>query len=215
MIKYFYRHLIFLLIVAIPVIAIIFELKTKQRAIANLPAEELTSLILPFDLGTPATEELTRTIKYRILQDLKINSNNNLFKINLGHFSYHFENQLVIGCQKFKFIEIALNAEGVAFSGDTPKIVFTYPCETPNNPEVIEMPEISFSEITLLPPTTKDWIDPKSQIHFYFISMSDSWPTQWSIFSITFFSPGIQEKLKISGAEIPAVLKDVPTILLE
>jgi len=215
MLKYIYRHIIFLLIIAIPVIAIIFELKSKQRTIANHPADGIPSLILPFDLGQPTANELTRTIKFRILQELKIDSNNNLFNISLGHFSYHIDNELIIGCQKFKYIEVTLSAEGIAFSGDTPKVVFTYPCETPNNPELIELPEISLAEITNLPPSTKDWIDSKTRIHYYFISMAETWPTQWSIHGLTFFTPGSHEKLNISGAEIPVVLSKVPTISLE
>lgn len=213
--KYLLRHFIFILIVAIPVVAVLIELKSKQRSVANIPEQNEIVQALPFDLGSPLSSESTRTIKYRILQELKLSSESNNFKIQLGHFTYRNGDEIIIGCNQFKYIEIILNAEGIANSGSSPKIAFTYPCDATLNPELIESPIIPLGEITQLPISTKDWIDSITQVHYYFISTAEVWPTQWAIFSITFFTPGKEEKLKISGVEIPAVLKEPPTISLE
>lgn len=168
------------------------------------------------DLSHLSDEEFHRAFKYQILKDADFYKQDGKMGISLSSFMLKGESGgRVFVCEKYPLYDMIFAAEGVAISGEIPKMIVRGPCLISDDQAHIEPLTIPYEEILESPITQSEFTVPyaeRDHVKIFFRNTVETWPTQWNWIGIKFYGNNPEETLEMNGYEIISVLGEPLTI---
>lgn len=163
------------------------------------------------DLSEIAPADFQKAFKYQVLKSVFIEKSSAGSGISIGNFIIRDKDRnKIFACDKYKTIDFIFAAEGMAFSGEIPKMLVRGRCLVNSDQTHIEALPIPFAQI-LKSPLTQDSFSNETPgsnevVSIYFKNVTDFWPTEWTWIGLTLHSEDSNETLNITGYEIISVL---------
>ena len=127
--------------------------------------------------------------------------------LSTGHFLG--PRKPVSACTTYKYIEYYLRAEGIAVSGEPPRMKITALCEPSGNHESIETVKVNIIELVSLSPKDQV-IQFTDQIKIEMVDFPDEWPNQWVLEDIVL--KGDFESLSLGTDEVSKMSLPIRTV---
>jgi hypothetical protein len=189
----------------------------EKRGIASISGAVSSTMGRDYyDLSELSEPEFLKAFKTAMIRGLQVNKSSRGVGISLGIFQVKNDSGAkVYACEKYPNLEIILQADGVANSGNIPTLSVRGPCMVSDDGRRILPLEIPLKG---LPQKLRE--NPNYQVALgdrgesFVISAqdlySDYWPTDWNVVGIKLSND--QEVLEIDGYEIISLL-DQPLTL--
>jgi len=161
-----------------------------------------------FDLSHLVDDELEQAIKERLIGGLKlVKVGNTHISLQLGHFYLaNTDGVKVKVCDEFSKINIKLEAEGVALSGERPSMELWGDCISEPNSALINPLMIPFKDLLSKAPFEGDYQDRQnSNVSLRFFHTPDDWPLFWVLKQVNIETKN-GEEIEISREEISKIL---------
>lgn len=144
------------------------------------------------DISSLKGSDLRIASRDRLLSDARIFKKNGATAIELGHFiTKTMEGSKQFACRTYQRIRLVYQAEGLAESGETPKMVVEGPCQMSADINRIAPLWVPEQKIRANKPHDFqiDYEEQDVQMSFRFESMGSEWPAMWSLRSAMLFDP--------------------------
>ncbi len=185
--------------------------KSIGRGLASVdggaPADSEDSI----DLSPLSETDFNRAFKYKLVTPLAIVTAENSMGVQLGNFYIHgTDEQKIFVCSKYNVLELTFEAEGIAVSGNIPRMTVRGPCQTSEDFKSIQALSIPVQSILASPVQQTEFqvaseeSQDKTSIVFHY--PADSWPKQWNLVGIKLYSDYSTEVLAVTGYEIISIL---------
>lgn len=157
-----------------------------------------------------ASERLTASRK-RLVEDARIIEKPEQIGIELGHFvTIGKDNHRVLACEFYNKITMQFEGEGVAESGEKPKMELDGACHT-NLEDITRISAIwiPVKKITEGKPVDMDLAYPEmAGVQFRFQNMGSTWPKQWVLRSVRLYNEAeTGMEIRIGHDELKEILK--------
>jgi hypothetical protein len=121
-----------------------------------------------------------------------------------AHFTPNSNKTLDFICNVYPNMELHFKAEGMAVSGEIPKMILRGPCVKHKTKEKIEALRFNANTIMSTTPKDKTLKSVQNNVHIDFYDLSDSWPPTWLLTEIRFLKLNDADKqdLIIDSSEI-------------
>lgn len=218
------RQAIRLMMMVLALVALPFGLKKlEQKFNARMIAShEETNTRAPasadrFDLSLLDQAEFKKAFKYQMLGESLVIATPDAQGVRLGHFIMpDRDGKAVFACEKFGFIELIYSAEGIAISGEIPKMIVRGPCYESDDQKTIDALMIPFKEVLKAPLSQSQFRFPiagrRENVSVFFTNVVEKWPTLWNLTGIKLYSEKSSETLGITGYEIISVMGEPMTL---
>jgi hypothetical protein len=218
------RQAIRLMMMVLALVALPFGLKKLEqkfnaRMIASHDDKDNRSpaSVDRFDLSLLDQKEFMKAFKYQMLGESLVISTPDSQGVRLGHFIMSdSDGKAVFACEKFGFVELIYSAEGIAISGEIPKMIVRGPCNESDDQKTIEALMIPFQEILKAPLNQAQFRFPiagrRDNISLFFTNVVEKWPTLWNLTGVKLYSDKSSETLEINGYEIISVMGEPMTL---
>lgn len=170
-----------------------------------------------FDLSEASPEEFRKAFKYQVLKNVELDSFATGPGIKLGLFLMKSPaGSRVFVCDRYPTLDLYFAAEGIAISGEIPKMVVRIPCTVSEDQNHIAAFPIPFQQIFSSSvsqfefTTTAPGIREAGKI--YFRNVVDEWPQEWTWIGVKFYGQDASDTLEINGYEVISVLGE-PLVL--
>lgn len=197
----------------------VLEKKFKSRMVASHEgtADRAPASVDRFDLSNLEAQEFKKAFKYQTLAEALIISTPQAQGIRLGHFMMNDgTGKSVFACEKFPYIELLFAAEGIAISGEVPKMIVRGPCLVSNDQRTVEALMIPFTEILKSPVSQSQFRFPMAEhrenISVFFTNVVERWPLQWNLVGVKFYAEGSSEVLEMNGYEVISIMGEPMTL---
>lgn len=177
--------------------------KDKGRSPSGLPKR--------LDFYHLSGNAFTSQAKQRVVEEMQVMRDSGSVGIVLGNFAMKTEGgQRQLACDSFNQVEIVLEAEGVAVSGEKPTIVVRSPCNYTSDhidqiaPIWIPLNKFRQEKPTHFTETTEN------EVRYSFRSMGHDWPEQWNVASVRLLNEDENRELAVGQGEILKMTKNKP-----
>ncbi|MGZ3744060.1 MAG: hypothetical protein ACXWRE_06960 [Pseudobdellovibrionaceae bacterium] len=188
----------------------------QKRGLASLKGTTASSYkTTNLDLSDLSGKDFQRAFKIALIQGLQVQKNSQVLGLSFGLFSVQSSNGAkVYACEKYPNIEITLNAEGIANSGNIPSMIIRGPCLVSDDGNKIQAFAIPLKD---LPKNLRE--NPKWRVSLgnrgdsFMIStqyLYNEWPTLWNVVQVKLYND--QESLEMDGYEIISLLDQALTL---
>lgn len=164
-----------------------------------------------FDLSEASPAEFRKAFKYQMLKNVELVQLPEGPGLKLGLFLLkNASGAKVFVCDQYPTMDLHFMAEGVAISGEVPRMILRVPCIVSDDQKHIAAFPIPFDKI---------FSSPVSQYEFevsapglretgkiYFRSVADFWPTDWAWTGVKLYGRDPSDTLEINSYEVLSVL---------
>ena len=162
------------------------------------------------DLSELKGPEFLKAFKYALIQNAHGLADDNQVGFTFGNFLIAgSDGQKVYVCNQYPFIELNFVADGIAFSGEAPRIIVRGVCDTSSETMFIEALKIPYRDILALPLNQAEFVpaatDEHQRIKIEFRNIVDQWPRQWNLVGLKLYNDQGQS-LSLDGYEIISIL---------
>lgn len=188
-------------------------LRSASRKIASdnsVNGENTNSSVSEKDLSKLDAEEFARAFKYSLINPLSLVRGNGQMGVQLGNFYIKgTDQQKIFVCAKYNYIELVFQADGIAVSGEIPRMVIRGPCTNAQDMNFIQALPIPYQEVLKAPVSQTQFRLPIAdsndsvQINFHYVV--EQWPTDWNLVGVRLYSDYSSEILSLNGYEIIAI----------
>lgn len=188
----------------------------QKRGIASFNGVVMASNgVDRFDLSDLSGKDFQKAFKMALVQGFQIQKNSQGLGLALGLFLVQSRNgSKVYACEKYPNIEIILNAEGIANSGNIPSLMIRGPCLASEDGQKIQALAIPLKGLYNNLRENPMWRVPLGNRGDSFMISAqylyNEWPTNWNVMKVKLYND--QESLEIDGYEIISLL-DQPLTL--
>ncbi len=170
-----------------------------------------------YDLSEATPEEFKKAFKYQVLKNVSVENTAMGPAMQLGLFLIKNESGAkVFVCDQYPTVDVIFEAEGVAFSGEIPRMIVRVPCVVSADQKHIDIAPIPFARILQSAVSehefTTSFYNSPEQGKIYFRNVMEFWPTDWNFVGVTFYSADGQKTLQINGYEVISVLGEPLTL---
>lgn len=170
-----------------------------------------------FDLSEATPEEFRKAFKYQVLKNVELDQFSDGPGIKLGLFLMKSPTgSRVFVCDRYPTVDLVFSAEGVAISGEIPKMVVRIPCVVSDDQNHIAAFPIPFARIFASPVSDFEFDITAPGIReggkIYFRNVVDEWPREWAWTGVKFYGKDPSDTLEITGYEVISVLGE-PLVL--
>ncbi|MFP5518805.1 MAG: hypothetical protein ACLGGX_02800 [Bdellovibrionia bacterium] len=148
-----------------------------------------------YDFSHLSGESLVKAAKTRLISALRIEKNDELQALSLGHFVFEDAGGIRrYACEHYEKVQLIFEADGVASSGQSPEMIIEGRCNfSPNDIGYIQPLVIPVARITGDMPTDGEYKfeDYENQL-IQFKHMADQWPSLWVLKKVS-LSKGVDE----------------------
>lgn len=209
---FYRRFLLLLLVVGVPVSFYLFKPQRPQRSTASeTEAVPYDSTSTESDLSEVSPEDFQKAFKYQILKAVIKDETPNFTSLRLGLFYLKNEQgKKVSVCEEYPTMDVVFAAEGIAVSGEIPKMIVRGPCyPTPNGKHIGGLP-IPWAMILKSPVSQRDFTTSlpgrTDNVRIFILNVVESWPTEWNWIGVKFYGQDPQKTLELNGYEVISVL---------
>ena len=219
------RHAIRLMLMVLALTALPFGLKRLEtefnaRMVASTEKEtsrKPASATNRFDLSEIDANEFHKAFKYQLMSEALIITTPAEQGIRLGHFLMRgTDGQQVFGCQQYPYVELVFAAEGIAISGEIPKMTVRGPCLESDDQKTIEAFMIPLKKIFADSVEKSEFRFPiyntREHITIHFKDVVETWPTQWNLVTIKLYNQDPKDVLTMDGYEIISIMGEPMTL---
>lgn len=163
------------------------------------------------DLSELQGPEFMKAFKYALIQNAHALEDENEISFTFGNFLMAGdEGQKVFVCNQYPYMELSFVADGVAFSGEAPRVTIRGLCETASENIFIEPLKIPYRDILALPVSQQEFTPKESETHRQRISIqlrniTEPWPRQWNLVRVKLYDDQ-NRSLSLDGYEIISIL---------
>lgn len=162
------------------------------------------------DLSDLQGAEFMKAFKYALVQNTHAMDDDSVIQFTFGNFLVAgSDGQKVFVCNKFPYIELSFVADGMAYSGEPPRVIVRGLCETAEENIFIHPLKIPYRDILGLPVSQQEFIpkesEPPQRISIQFRNISEQWPRQWNLVGIKLYDAQ-GKSLSLDGYEIISIL---------
>jgi hypothetical protein len=163
------------------------------------------------DLSKLDAEEFARAFKYSLINPVSVVTESGQMGVQLGNFYIKgTDQQKIFVCSKYNFIELIFQAEGIAVSGEIPRMVVRGPCANAQDLNFIQALPIPYKKILATPVSQNQFrlpiADSNDSVQITFHYVVEQWPTDWNLVGVRLYSDYSSEILSLNGYEIIAIL---------
>lgn len=165
----------------------VFSFAFGAFLIGNAPAERGPAAIAPiYDFSKLEDPEFKTQMKNRLVEGTKAEVKAMGVALSFGHA---VGPSFTPACERYPKIKIELLADGMAVSGDSPRLEIVGPCRSAQDGSNTQALLVPFNKIYNQSPNSGpiEGLDPEMQItavHIY-----GEWPTEWYVGTVKFFNP--------------------------
>lgn len=153
-------------------------------------------------------------VKERLLSGLETFEDDRGFGVGLGHFAFATASgEKVLGCRAYQKISMTFEAEGMAVSGEKPKMVVEGGCEYSNDLAKINPLWIPVSRIFGEVPNDGEFSNYERPVQMKFSHVADHWPRKWVLVALQI--QGKKGQVDVNRYEIAQILGQPFLINLE
>ncbi|WP_413288600.1 hypothetical protein [Bdellovibrio sp. HCB337] len=188
----------------------------QKRGIASFDGRATSSVGTDYyDLSEASDKEFSRLAKYALIQGLQVHKTQESMGLSLGLFLVKNESgSKVYACEKYPNVEIVLQAEGVAYSGDVPTILMRGPCMASDDGQRIlplTMPLKGLHKNLRENPMLKLPLGDRGEsVMLSAQTLYEEWPHYWNVVGIKLYND--QESVSLDGYEIISLLDQALTL---
>lgn len=163
------------------------------------------------DLSGLSTSDFNKAFKYKLIGPAQLVHADDHMGVQLGNFYIKgTDEQKIFVCSKYNQIELIFEAEGLAVSGDIPRMVVRGPCLVSEDFNSLAALMIPYKNIIFSPLSDhefhEDIADSQEKIAVYFYHTVEQWPLQWNLVGVKLYSDYSRELLSVNGYEIISIL---------
>jgi hypothetical protein len=153
-----------------------------------------------YDYSNLPESSFHKKVKEHLLKTVRIERSGNSLVLFLNNFLG--PSRPVSVCSTYNQIIFELTAEGVASSGDVPKMRLTMPCEPSHDEEYLESLVVDIRKLV-----QKDASDQSfaysEEIEINMLNFPGLWPTEWFLSAL--YLKNQTEEIGISGSDLDAI----------
>lgn len=200
-----------IIIIALPLAVFYVDKSFSKRGPASDESSLEVTEAADHDLSAASPAEFIKAFKYQVLKEVSLQKLESGPGLQLGSFLLkNAQGNKVFVCDEYPTIDLIFAAEGVAYSGEIPKLIVRGPCLITADQKHIAALPIPFNKIFGSPITQfefkADIPDSREQVSVYANQVRDSWPTEWNWIGMKFYGKDPQKQLSITGYEVISVL---------
>jgi hypothetical protein len=192
-----------------------FPREVSETVITKASTRDPAAIKKVYDFSHLEGSALDFAAKQRLLDGAKIIHDKKDIGVELGHFVIKGEDgQKVFACQRYSRVVLSFEGDGVAVSGDLPKMEVEGTCEISKDINSIAAVWIPVSRI-LGEPVADGEFDLREghPAKLKFANVSDQWPRTWMLKSLKLIDPtGANGEVSVPTSELKQILKK-PVIL--
>jgi hypothetical protein len=143
----------------------------------------------------PKSDSLQAELHKDIVNSIQIAKDQRNFEINVRNFLVKYQQQNLHLCEYFDSYVLTFEAEGIASSGERPKMVVSTPCEVSAKTSLPVPVIVPVEDIFKLTPGDTDIrfeVNPKAS--FSFRNVPDVWPEHWVLSKVQFSKSNSSER---------------------
>lgn len=168
-----------------------------------------------YDLSEESGNTFLKRAKYALIEGLRVEKTSSHLGLSPGLFLVkNEEGAKVYACEKYPRLELVLQAEGVAYSGNIPTLRIQGPCVPSDDGRHMEAFAIPLKDLDKKlrenPNSSFPFGDHGESFGVSAQNLYNEWPTQWNLVGIKLFNN--QEVLDVDGYEIISVLDQALTL---
>ncbi|WP_041576816.1 hypothetical protein [Bdellovibrio bacteriovorus] len=193
------------------------KLSPKRKVASDGGLSSVGTISDSFDLSEASPEEFKKAFKYQILKNVEVDQFSDGPGIKLGLFLMKSPaGSRVFVCDRYPTVDLLFSAEGVAISGEIPKMVVRIPCVVSDDQNHIAAFPIPFARIFASPVSDFEFDITAPGIReggkIFFRNVVDEWPREWAWTGVKFYGKDASDTLEITGYEVISVLGE-PLVL--
>ena len=168
-----------------------------------------------YDLSERSGKEFQKFFKYALVQGLLVHRDSISVGLAMGLFQVKNEGgSKVYACEKYPNVELTLQAEGIAVSGNIPTMIVRGPCVPSDDGRRILAFKIPLKDLAKnLRENPIFKVSTGERDENFMISaqhLYTEWPTQWNVVGIKLYND--QETLHLDGYELISLLDQALTL---
>lgn len=168
-----------------------------------------------FDFSKLESGDLEAASRKRLLRGSHLIARKNRIGITLGHFIMRDESgQSVMACDYYDKIQMDFEAEGMAVSGDRPRMTIEAPCSAGEDQSVTRTIWLPLDEILANPPADGDIsILQEMNLVLSFKNLDFMWPEHWVLSKVRLLNQANNKRELLIEREEIYRISDVPMTL--
>lgn len=188
----------------------------QKRNVASLEGEvRVPQSMEVYDLSELSGEAFNKAFKLALAQGFEIQKDAQSLGLLLGGFLVkNPQGAKVYVCEVYPFLEITLQAEGVAYSGNIPSMIVRGPCLTSDDGKKINALPLPLRNLPQNLRSQPLWRVPLGDRGDDFVVSTqylyDEWPTNWNVVRVKLSNE--QTSLELDGYEIISLLDQTLTL---
>lgn len=164
-----------------------------------------------FDLSEATPEEFRKAFKYQVLKNVELEHFEDGPGVKLGLFLMKAPSgSKVFVCDRYPTLDLIFSADGMAISGEIPKMVVRLPCTISDDQNHIAAFPIPFARIFASSPEQYEFTTTTTGAReggkIFFMNVAGFWPQQWNWTGVKFYGQDPTDSLEINGYEVISVL---------
>jgi len=161
-----------------------------------------------YDFSSLTGSDLTNAMKKRILSGATVVRDHESLGVELGHFAMaKITGEKTLACQEFEKITLRFEAEGVATSGERPKMEVEGACEYSPDMTKINPIFIPINRILAEKPADGEIQYREGRpVTLRFQGLTEAWPTRWILTAVRLSNAGEQKEFVIEADEVNQIL---------
>lgn len=192
---------IFTIFILIAIVSLLYSQNIRRPASQNE-----VDIAVGFDLRQEPPVSLYKQLKKRLIQQatwLSRPHERGLVWPNTQFLSSDHTETLF--CEEYLKMKLIFQAEGLALSGEIPRMTLETNCPSNENEESLRAIWIPIKKIRQLKALNQSWGE--NGLQFTFSGLDESWPLEWSLIEAQFFTNnGVDGILSFTGTEVFTVL---------
>ncbi len=164
-----------------------------------------------FDLSESTPEEFRKAFKYQVLKNVELIQLHEGPGLKLGLFLIkNSSGAKVFVCDQYPTMDLFFMAEGVAISGEVPKMILRVPCIVSDDQKHIAAFPVPLQQIFASPISQSEFNVSASDLResgkIFLRNGADFWPTEWVWTGVKFYGRDPTDILEINSYEVLSVL---------